>query len=306
MYLDAPARKSSGMMWMFNYILRWFQSLILRIVKTGQMPRHVALIMDGNRRYANKRNLAKGEGHSRGFDKLIETLNWCMDLGITEVTVYAFSIENFQRTEEEVDELMKLAKQKFRRLLDEREKLHEAGLCIRVIGNLSLLPKDLCKLIAETIVITKDNNKAILNLAFPYTSRDEVTSAIKDIGRGVKRAEILPEDVDEDLVSDCLYFNRSPNPDLLIRTSGETRLSDFLMWQIADTYIYFTDVLWPEFSIWNFLGAIFNYQRCYPELQKNKKTKPIVRNNRVSTFLDKLQRERDIAIHNMYVSDLPD
>ncbi|XP_011877156.1 PREDICTED: dehydrodolichyl diphosphate syntase complex subunit Dhdds-like [Vollenhovia emeryi] len=292
------------MSWINDNTLNWFQSLVLRIVKTGQIPGHVALIMDGNRRYSNKQNLRKVEGTLRGFIKMTETLNWCMHLGITEITVYAYSIENFQRSKEEVDIFIDFVKQGFKCLLEEREKLQKAGVCIRVIGNLSFLPKDMCKLIAEAIVITKDNNKIIFNLALSYTSRDEVTSAIRDIGRGVKRGEILPEDVDEDLINDCLYFYKSPNPDLLIRTSGETRLSDFLMWQIADSCIYFTDVLWPEFSIWNFLAAIFYYQRCFPDLQKKRNTTPIVRNSRVSMFIDKLHRERDIMIENMYLSDL--
>ncbi|XP_011869713.1 PREDICTED: dehydrodolichyl diphosphate syntase complex subunit DHDDS-like [Vollenhovia emeryi] len=180
-------------------------------------------------------------------------------------------------------------------------KLQKGGVCIRVIGNLSLLPKDLCKMIAEVAMITRDNKKLILNCAFPYTSRDDITRAIEDIAKGVKRSDILPEDVDEHLITDCLYTCKSSNPDLLIRTSGETRLSDFLMWEIADTYLYFPDVLWPEFSLWHFLVPIFHYQRCFPDLQRNKITKPILRNSRVSMFLDKLYRGRDIMIENMYL-----
>ncbi|XP_071571703.1 dehydrodolichyl diphosphate synthase complex subunit DHDDS [Temnothorax nylanderi] len=291
------------MSWVRERTLNWFQLLALKIIKTGQVPRHVAFIMDGNRRYANKRNIVKREGHSQGFEKMTETLNWCMDLGIREVTVYAFSIENFKRSKEEVDELMDLARQKFKRLLEEKDKLMEVGVCIRVIGNLSLLPEDLCKLIAEAMVLTKDNNKAFLNLAFCYTSRDEITHTIKDIVKGVKHTDILPEDINEDLIADCLYTYKSPNPDLLIRTSGETRLSDYLLWQIADSCVYFTDVLWPEFSIWHFLGAVFYYQRCYPDLQKfRKNSKPIVHNSRVSMYVDKLHHERDIMIKNIYLS----
>ncbi|XP_011879718.1 PREDICTED: dehydrodolichyl diphosphate syntase complex subunit DHDDS-like, partial [Vollenhovia emeryi] len=183
-----------------------------------------------------------------------------------------------------------------------RKKLQKDGVCIRVIGNLSLLPKDLSKIIAEVIMVTRDNKKFILNYACPYTSREDITHAIKDIAKGVKRSDILPEDVDEHLITDCLYTYKSSNPDLLIRTSGETRLSDFLMWEIADTYLYFTDVLWPEFSLWTFLVAIFHYQRCFPDLQRNRITKPIVRNSRVSMFLDKLYRERDIIPENIMTS----
>lgn len=291
------------MSWISDYTLNWFQSLILKVLKTGQIPRHVALIMDGNRRYANKQNLAKGEGHLRGFDQMSKTLNWCMDFGIPEVTVYAFSIENFKRSKEEVDELMDLARQKFKKLLEEREKLMEVGVCIRVIGNLSLLPEDLHKLIAEAMVITKNNNKTFLNLAIPYTSRDEITQAVKDIANGVKHTDILPEDINEDLISNCLYTYKSPNPDLLIRTSGEIRLSDFLLWQISNSCIYFTDVLWPEFNIWHFFGAIFYYQKCYPDLQKfRNNSKPTVHNNRVSMYVNKLHHEREIIIENICLS----
>ncbi|KYN20361.1 PREDICTED: dehydrodolichyl diphosphate synthase complex subunit DHDDS-like [Trachymyrmex cornetzi] len=291
------------MSWIKEYTLNWFQSLALRIIRTGEVPKHVAFIMDGNRRYANKQNLQQGEGHSKGFDKMTEMLNWCMDLGVVEVTVYAFSIENFKRSKEEVDGLMDLARQKFKRLLEEKEKLMDVGVCVRVIGNLSLIPEDLCKLIAEAMTITKENNKAFLNLAFAYTSRDEIAHAINDVIQGVKDADILPEDINEDLITDCLYTYKSPNPDLLIRTSGETRLSDFLMWQISHTCLYFTEVLWPEFNIWNFLGAIFYYQRCYPNLQKNRQNlKPIKHNNRVSMYLDKLYKKRDMAIEAIYLS----
>ncbi|XP_020294415.1 dehydrodolichyl diphosphate synthase complex subunit DHDDS [Pseudomyrmex gracilis] len=293
------------MSWIRERTLNWFQSLILKILRTGHVPRHVAFIMDGNRRYANKKNVAKVEGHARGFDKLSETLNWCMDLGVVEVTVYAFSIENFKRSKEEVDGLMELAKQKFERLLEEKDKLKEKGVCVRVIGNLSLLPKDLRKLMAEAMIVTKNNNKSFLNVAFAYTSRDEITHAIKDITKGVKHADILPEDISENLISDCLYTYNSPNPDLLIRTSGEVRLSDFLMWQISDTCVYFTDVLWPEFSIWHFFSAILYYQKYYPDLQRDVKMrnskKPTTHNNRVSTYVNKLHREREIMIENMYL-----
>ncbi|KAG7201705.1 hypothetical protein KM043_004432 [Ampulex compressa] len=275
---------------------------VLEIIKTGQVPKHVAFIMDGNRRYANKRKVKKIEGHSKGFDKLAETLQWCMDLGIPEVTVYAFSIENFKRSKEEVDELMKLAGEKFQRLLDEKEILMEHGVCIRVIGNLSLIPDNIRKLIAEAMVLTRNNTKAFLNLAFAYTSRDEITNAIKDVLKGVKAGDILPEDINEDLISKCLYTYKSPNPDLLIRTSGEVRLSDFLMWQISNTCVYFATALWPDFSIWDFLSAVFYYQRCYPDLQeiaKMQNVKPNVHNNRISAYIFKVHHERQMMIERM-------
>ncbi|KAG5327915.1 DHDDS synthase, partial [Acromyrmex charruanus] len=288
------------MSWLQKRILNWFQSLVVRIIKTGEMPKHVAFIMDGNRRYANKHNLSQREGHSKGFDKMKDVFNWCMYLGIVEVTVYMFSIENFKRSKKELDNLMDINRQMFKSLLENKEKLKDDGVCYRVIGNLSLLPEDVCKLITETMILTRENNRIFINYAIAYTSRDEITHAIKDIIQGVKDSDILPEDINEDLITDCLYTYKSSNPDLLIRTSGETRLSDFLMWQVSNTCIYFTKVLWPAFNIWNFFSALFYYQRCYSSMQKNKNNlKPIMHNARVSRFIYKLYNKRDMAIEKI-------
>ncbi|KAG5308285.1 DHDDS synthase, partial [Acromyrmex insinuator] len=203
------------------------------------MPKHVAFITDGNRRYANKYNLSRREGYLKGLNKINNILNWCMHLGIVETTIYLFSIMNFKRSKKEIDNIMDIIKQLFKSLLENKEKLKDDGVCIRVIGNLSLLSEDLNKLIAEVMIVTGENNRIFINFAVAYTSRDEITHAIKDIIQGVKNTDILPEDINEDLITDCLYTYKSPNPDLLIRTSGETRLSDFLMWQISSTCIYF-------------------------------------------------------------------
>lgn len=293
------------MSWIRNSTLNCLQYLAVKILRSGQIPRHVAFIMDGNRRYANKQHVEKVQGHKKGFDKLAETLQWCLDLGIPEVTVYAFSIENFKRTKEEVDGLMELARQKFQRLLDEKEKLMEHGVCVRVIGNLGLIPEDIRRLIAEAMIITKNNNKAFLNVAFAYTSRDEITCAIKDILKGVNDSDLLSEDINEDLISKCLYTYNSPNPDLLIRTSGEVRLSDFLMWQVSNSCIYFADVLWPEFSAWDLISAVFYYQRCHKDLEAITKAQNITKqNSRVTNYLNKLYHERETMLQNIYASEI--
>ncbi|XP_043280598.1 dehydrodolichyl diphosphate synthase complex subunit DHDDS [Venturia canescens] len=283
------------MSWIRENTLNILQQLAVKIIKSGRVPKHIAFIMDGNRRYANKLQVQGLEGHNKGFDKLAETLQWCLDLGIREVTVYAFSIENFKRSQEEVEGLMKLAKEKFQKLLDERDKLMERGVRIRIIGNLSMIPEDVREVMAEAMLITKDNDKAILNIAFAYTSSDEVTEAIKAVVKGVRNNEITAEDISEDLISKSLYTYDSPEPDLLIRSSGEVRLSDFLLWQISYSCIYFAEALWPEFSIWDLLGAIFYYQRKYSSLQamakKVKSSKPMY-DNRVASYVNRLQRER--------------
>ncbi|XP_034762571.2 dehydrodolichyl diphosphate synthase complex subunit DHDDS-like isoform X2 [Acipenser ruthenus] len=232
------------------------------------MPKHVAFIMDGNRRYARKLHVERQQGHTQGFDKLAETLRWCLNLEIREVTVYAFSIENFKRAKDEVDGLMELARQKFSRLLDEQEDLEKHGVCIRVLGDLTLLPLDIQKLIAQAVLATKNHNKCFLNVCFAYTSRHEITNAVKEAAWGVEQGLIKPSDVSEFLLDECLYTSNSPDPDLLIRTSGEVRLSDFLLWQTTYSCLVFQSILWPEYSFWNLCEAILQYQLNHHALQK--------------------------------------
>ncbi|KRT83815.1 hypothetical protein AMK59_3610 [Oryctes borbonicus] len=283
-------------MWIVESPLSYFQKFCINIVKAGRVPRHVAFIMDGNRRYATKSNMRKVEGHVKGFDKLSQTLQWCFELGIQEVTVYAFSIENFKRSKEEVDYLMELAKEKFRKLHDEKNKIMELGVCIRVIGNLDLLPEDTRKLIAEAVIMTKDNNKLFLNIAFAYTSRDELTTAVKNILKGVELGLINPDDINEKLISQCLYTNHSRDPDLLVRTSGEVRFSDFLLWQIWNTNVCFAEVLWPDFCLWHLLASVFQYQRCYADIQKYQPTQKIEQSTKVKKFLQYLDEKRSAQI----------
>uniref|UniRef100_A0A8V8TQS0 Alkyl transferase n=1 Tax=Homo sapiens TaxID=9606 RepID=A0A8V8TQS0_HUMAN len=221
------------MSWIKEGELSLWERFCANIIKAGPMPKHIAFIMDGNRRYAKKCQVERQEGHSQGFNKLAETLRWCLNLGILEVTVYAFSIENFKRSKSEVDGLMDLARQKFSRLMEEKEKLQKHGVCIRVLGDLHLLPLDLQELIAQAVQATKNYNKCFLNVCFAYTSRHEISNAVREMAWGVEQGLLDPSDISESLLDKCLYTNRSPHPDILIRTSGEVRLSDFLLWQKA-------------------------------------------------------------------------
>ncbi|XP_071309627.1 dehydrodolichyl diphosphate synthase complex subunit DHDDS isoform X2 [Agelaius tricolor] len=226
------------MSWIREGELTIIERFCANIIKAGPMPKHVAFIMDGNRRYAQKCHVERQQGHSQGFDKLAQTLRWCLNLGIREVTVYAFSIENFKRSKEEVDGLMDLARQKFSRLLEEQENLKKHGVCIRVLGDLPLLPVDIQELIAQAVLATRSYNKCFLNVCFAYTSRHEISNAVREMAWGVEQGLLEPSDVSESLLDKCLYTNNSPDPDLLIRTSGEVRLSDFLLWQKArDSYL---------------------------------------------------------------------
>ncbi|XP_056142603.1 dehydrodolichyl diphosphate synthase complex subunit DHDDS [Lampris incognitus] len=256
------------MSWIKEGELNLLEKLSANVIKAGPMPKHVAFIMDGNRRFARKKHVQRQEGHMQGFNKLAETLRWCLHLSIPEVTVYAFSIENFKRAKDEVDGLMELAKQKFYKLLEERENLEKHGVCIRVLGDLTMLPQDLQQLIAKAVVATRAHNKCFLNVCFAYTSRHEIANAIREMAWGVEQGIIKSSDVSETLLSECLYSNNSPNPDLLIRTSGEVRLSDFLLWQTSHSCLVFQSVLWPEYSFWNLCEAVLQYQFNYRSIQK--------------------------------------
>lgn len=284
------------MSWIQQSKLKWYETLSVNVLKCGAIPKHIAFIMDGNRRFANKCGVKKIEGHSKGFDKLTEVLQWCLSLGIKEVTVYAFSIENFRRSQEEVEQLMSLAREKFKRLLEEKDKLNEHGIGIRVIGNIALLPSDLQRLVVESMESTKSNTKAVLNIAFSYTSREEMTHAISEVAWGVQEDLLEIEDIDEELIQKCLYTRHSLKPDLLIRTSGEVRLSDFLLWQTTCCTLYFTHVLWPEFAIWDLCKAILHYQKNLPILMEAQRNSCITRplpytknSERIEHFLTEME-----------------
>ncbi|TDG43183.1 hypothetical protein AWZ03_010387 [Drosophila navojoa] len=263
------------MSWISDYRYTCLQKWALQILhSTGRIPNHIAFVMDGNRRFARSKQLDKIEGHSRGFSKLADVLRWCVDLGIKEVTTFAFSIENFKRSNEEVEGLFNLAREKFAKLLEETDRLDEHGIRIRVIGNILLLPEDLQRHIATAMLRTEHNDKLFLNIAFAYTSRDEMTQAVESILKSDETSDdepLHPSDINERLLEECLYTRHSPPPDMVFRTSGETRLSDFMMWQLSSSVLYFTDVLWPQITIWNFLASIVAYQcdRCRMERFKS-------------------------------------
>lgn len=251
----------------------WAEWVALRVLQVGPIPKHVAIIMDGNRRYAKKEHRETLDGHTQGFHKLTEVLSWGLDIGIKEVTVYAFSIENFKRSKQEVDGLMKLAAEKFAMLWNtyEQEKMREYGVCVRVIGNLDLLPDHVRIGISKAMLTTKDNKRCYLNLAMAYTSREEITNAICEMSQGVSENKLYDSDVSELLLDNCLYTAGTQDPELYVRTSGEVRLSDFLLWQSGFSCMFFTKVLWPEFTIWHMFGAIFYFQRHFHTLSKAKR-----------------------------------
>ncbi|XP_025097488.1 dehydrodolichyl diphosphate synthase complex subunit DHDDS-like [Pomacea canaliculata] len=263
----------------------WLQQLCESILKTGPVPEHIAIIMDGNRRFAVKKSIDRAEGHLQGFQKLAETLDWCLRLGLREVTVYAFSIENFKRSKEEVECLMELAKQKLARLLQEKELIQKHEVCIRVLGKIELLSPELQQMIADAVLFSKNNKRATLNVCFAYTARDDISNAMKELALGVKAGEIQESDITDSLLEKCLYSSHCRPVDLLIRTSGEVRLSDFQLWESAYSCLAFVNVLWPEFSIWHLYAAILHYQRNYAQIQIARQNRDIER--------ERLQRDSD-------------
>lgn len=291
------------MSWLRDYKYCWYETLAMNILKMGPIPRHIAFIMDGNRRFAKHSNINKIDGHTKGFDKLSECLRWCLDMGIEEVTAFAFSIENFKRNQDEVNELLNLAKEKFEQLLQEENDLREKGVRIRILGNIKLLPNELQKVIAKAMLITENNNKLFLNIAFAYTSHDEISNSIQSVIEDFDQLDI--EDINEYLLAQCLYTKNSPDPDLLIRTSGENRISDFLMWQLSATVLFFTNTLWPQLTIWHYLYGIFSYQRSTltkPNSFDNNQQLLIKKNEilpeRVQNFLRKVDaRRRDVLVN---------
>lgn len=240
----------------------WWQWLLRRFITSGPIPRHVAFVMDGNRRFAKTKLLASVvKGHEKGFEQLAKILDWCNRFGIHEITVYAFSIENFKRSDEEVSGLMRLAEEKFQKLLNEAQKLDEKQIRFCFYGNRTLLSDRLQKLMGDIEKRTEKFEKGRLNVCMPYTSRDEISRSFETIRKQVKEGKIDVDDINESMIDACLDSGCGGTvPDLFVRTSGEHRLSDFLMWQAADTHVYFDDVLWPEFGYYNLCKAILNYQ----------------------------------------------
>jgi undecaprenyl diphosphate synthase len=218
----------------------------------SQTPKHIAIIMDGNGRWAQKKGLPRIEGHRRGAASLKEAVKTCVELGIKYLTVYAFSTENWKRPKEEVGFLMNLLSSTIGREIGDLDK---NGIRVRFLGRIPMLPEKLRKKIMSAEEKTMDNDRLNLNIMLSYGGRAEIVDGVKSI---VKR-NLKSDRIDEDLVSRSLYTAGMPDPDLLIRTAGEMRVSNFMLWQIAYAEIWVTDVLWPDFRKSHLLEAINDY-----------------------------------------------
>ncbi len=231
-------------------------------VKNGEKVEHIAIVLDGNRRWANQKELNPWLGHHKGADTVEELLDWCQKLGVKFITLYAFSTENFKRASGEVDEIMRIAMERFRKLLTD-ERIHKSKVHVKVIGRVNLLPEDLQKLIAEVEQATAAYDNQFLNFAFAYGGRAEIVDAAKVIAGKVKDGSLQIKDIDEELFEKYLYTAHmtKQEPDLIIRTSGEERLSGFLLWQSAYSELAFLDVYWPDFRFIDLLRIIRTFQK---------------------------------------------
>lgn len=227
-------------------------------VQSKNLPKHIAIIMDGNGRWAKQQGMLRAFGHENGTKAVRQTVEAAAELGIENLTLYAFSTENWNRPKLEVQTLMKLLVSSLKK---EIKTLQDNNIKLAAIGNLSTLPKKVYKELQEVIAQTKDNNRMILTLALSYGSREELLNTVKEISIKVKNNIISPEKIDESIINEHLYTQNLPDVDLLIRTSGEQRISNFLLWQIAYAELYFTCVLWPDFTKQHLYEAINEYQK---------------------------------------------
>lgn len=226
-------------------------------IDKNNIPKHVAIIMDGNGRWAKSRGEDRVFGHLNGVDSVRESLKTARELGVEYLTLYAFSTENWNRPKEEVDALMDLLVET---IINEIEELHENSVRLQAIGDIENLPVKCRAALKEGIEKTRNNDTITLILALSYSSRWEITQAVKKIAVEVKNENIDPEKITDQLISANLATKNYPDPELLIRTSGENRISNFLLWQIAYSELYFTETYWPEFRKNDFFKAVISYQ----------------------------------------------
>jgi undecaprenyl diphosphate synthase len=231
---------------------------LLDKIEQNNLPEHLAIIMDGNGRWAKQQGLLRALGHESGTKSVKTIIKTCAKLGVKNLTLYAFSTENWNRPKLEVDTLMKIL---IKSLKKELPTLLENNIRLNTIGNVEKLPQSAQNELLDVINKTKHNTHMILTLALSYGAREEIVNAVKNISAKVKNNIISIDDIDDSIINEHLYTQNLPDVDLLIRTSGEHRISNFLLWQIAYAELYFTDVLWPDFKEQNLYEAIISYQK---------------------------------------------
>lgn len=245
--------KIFGIYWLYE---KWLYSQI----KNKPLPKHVALILDGNRRWAISKGLEPWVGHKYGANVVYELLNWCLELKIPLVTLYVLSIENLKRDSKELNELMNILEEKIKETIND-ERIHKHKVRIKIIGKKELLSNRIIKLIDELEECTKNYSNFFLNIALAYGGRAEIIDAVKRIALDVYEKKLSIDEINDDIFENYLYTSNLPDPDLIVRTSGEERLSNFLLWQSAYSELVFLDIYWPEFRKIDFLRAIRIYQK---------------------------------------------
>lgn len=287
--MEREASITGGYWRRFSSFLR---KCMFNVLSVGPVPNHIAFIMDGNRRYAKKRNLPVGDGHRAGFSSLMWILGYCYELGVKYVTIYAFSIDNFKRLPNEVQTLMDLMLEKIEELLKEESIVNQYGIRLCFIGNLKLLSDNVREAVERAMKVTAKNDRAVLLICVAYTSTDEIVHAVEESCEDkLDRSQTVdkinawtnhsdqtpPEDHKYDTaikvldIENRMYMAVAPDPDILVRSSGETRLSNFLLWQSGHCQLYSPAALWPDIGLWHLVCAVLCYQRSYPYLQKKRK-----------------------------------
>jgi tritrans,polycis-undecaprenyl-diphosphate synthase [geranylgeranyl-diphosphate specific] len=258
-----PARRiaNSRMAWaVVSRIDRIRAKRAIERIKQAPVPQHIGIIMDGNRRFAKQLGLVDlGMGHVAGQERLENVLDWCLELGIKVLTVYAFSTENFQRADPERELLMELFEHNFRKMADD-PRVHQNRIRVLCIGDLTLLPPSVQEAARHVMEVTQGYDGYRFNVAVAYGGRQEIVEAVRAIARDAREGRIEPAHISADTISRRLYTGDLPDPDFIIRTSGEERISNFLLWQMAYAELYFADVYWPELGQLEFLHAIEEFQ----------------------------------------------
>eukprot|EP00188_Purpureofilum_apyrenoidigerum_P005292 Plantae.Rhodophyta-Purpureofilum_apyrenoidigerum.ctg6765.p1 GENE.Plantae.Rhodophyta-Purpureofilum_apyrenoidigerum.ctg6765~~Plantae.Rhodophyta-Purpureofilum_apyrenoidigerum.ctg6765.p1 ORF type:complete len:332 (-),score=33.14 Plantae.Rhodophyta-Purpureofilum_apyrenoidigerum.ctg6765:359-1354(-) len=297
----------------------WLRRIVLAsLLASGEVPRNVAIIMDGNRRWARKRHLLPQEGHKRGEQTMIYTLEWCLEAGINTITLYAFSIENFKRPQEEVDSILELAEENMEAMLHPNNIVQRMKCRVRIWGCLDMLPERLQRLASKVMLTTEHYDGPNLNICFAYTARHEIAQALISVRKATSEGLLSVDDIDENMIAQFLdsgYVQGGPVessfPDVLIRTSGETRLSDFLLWQSAFAYLAFIPVMWPDFSPFDYVSVVLAYRQAKPDIDARKqryrdfiRSAPVCRLAELRALRERTFREYQLKAYHL--GDTPD
>lgn len=247
--------------------IRFLQKSAIRAARYGPIPEHIAFIMDGNRRWAAKSNIASGKGHRMGKRRFVDVLDWCLQAGVKTVTVYAWSLENFKRSSEEVNEIMKIGQEEAEKMWEKVHIIHSKRVRVRFLGDLQRIPSKLRQSMTRIMYETMHyKDGPVLNICFSYTSRHDMASAIADLVKIVRSRGLSPDVITDKAIAACLSTgwargaDACMHPQLLVRTSGETRLSDFLLYECSESVLCFYPVLWPDLTAWDFVKILLQYQ----------------------------------------------